>query len=194
MRKNFLVRDFLQKNRVLIAYVRDVYGFRKGAVVAFMVGSNTDHELAEGEVPTKGELRMGWSLVNKVEDIEWKELRPDQLPLIQKIDNLVENYDGQGIEDSPIFQALEKKAEKAYNKLVRNHLQVRVPKFDVNQALFYALDRALDDKEENRVEVVADVILGDVPFDRDVQEAILATYGRAQRYFKLNVAEAAPTA
>lgn len=170
MKKNFLIRKFLQENRVLITYVRDLYGFRKGAVVALM-----DNEV----------LRIGWSSVNKTEDVMWKELRPDQLPLIQKIDHLVENYDGQGIEDSPIFQALERKAEKAYNKLMRNHLEVRVPKFDVNQALFYAIDCAMKTGED-KVEVLSpDVILGDVPFDRDVVDAIHATFDRAQRYFKL---------
>lgn len=64
--RNPILSDYLLKNKVLIQYVYDVYGFRKGVVVS----------TAKDEV--------GWSLVSN-RDVDVQRLDPMTLPVIQKL-------------------------------------------------------------------------------------------------------------
>lgn len=180
-KKSLLIREFMDRNKVLIAYVRDPYGFRKGVVVAFMKDV-TDKTLPTEESPVAKELRLGWSLVNHTMDIDYKYLRPDQLPIMQRMETMFEK----GLEGTMEFNRIAGKADAAYEKLIRHRLSARVPLFDRNEALLRALDRALDNEEVNIIEVGEFDILGDTPLDKDVLKAIRDTYMRARKYFKLD--------
>ena len=66
---NPLLRDYLTRNRVLIEYVRSVFGYKKGVVVAI------------------SKDRVGWSLVNNTLDIQWRKVSAMSIPPIQKMVN-----------------------------------------------------------------------------------------------------------
>ena len=64
--RNPILSDYLSKNKVLIQYVYDVYGFRKGVVVS------------------TAKDQLGWSLVSN-RDVDVQRLDPMTLPVIQKL-------------------------------------------------------------------------------------------------------------
>ena len=66
---NPLLKDYLTRNRVLIEYVRSVFGYKKGIVVAI------------------SKDRVGWSLVNNTLDIQWRKVSVMSIPPIQKMVN-----------------------------------------------------------------------------------------------------------
>ncbi|MGA2762967.1 MAG: hypothetical protein ABSG17_06350 [Spirochaetia bacterium] len=63
---NPLLADFFRKNKVLIQYIYDVYGFPKGVVVS------------------TAKDKVGWSLVSN-RDVHVQRLDPMKLPVIQKL-------------------------------------------------------------------------------------------------------------
>ena len=65
--KSPLLQDFCKKQRVLISYIRDEYGFKRGLVVA------------------TSEKNIGYSIVNLSQDVEWKRINPYQLPAVRKM-------------------------------------------------------------------------------------------------------------
>ena len=65
--KSAIARDFISQHRVLIGYVLDVFGFRKGVVVA------------------TGRRNVGFSIVNRSLDAEWIRIQPFRLPAIQRM-------------------------------------------------------------------------------------------------------------
>ena len=142
-----LVTDFLAKNKVLISYVRNSYGFKKGLVIAFLL-SNSDKE------PKAKELRMGWSLVNNNEDVVWKYLRPDQLPIVQRKELVAARLKPQEKKTEQL-KRLEVKAGRAVDRLLRQKLQVKIPKFEKRLALYYAIDRALQGKGITAEQILA---------------------------------------
>jgi hypothetical protein len=66
---NPLLKQYLEKNKVLIQYVRNVFGFKKGIVVAISKDG------------------VGWSLVNNTLDIQWRKASPMSIPPIQRMAN-----------------------------------------------------------------------------------------------------------
>jgi len=110
---NSLVKEYMARNKVVVAYVRDVYGFRTGIVVAL------------------SKNQLGYSMVNKSADVEWKRMKPYQLPTIQRMIHL----------DYSIVDIVE---SSAYRKCVQNDHTVRVPCFDRKLGLMYAIDSALN--------------------------------------------------
>ena len=109
---NGVVKDFMSKNKIIVSYVRDVYGFKKGVVVAL------------------GKDKLGFSMVKQSEDIEWKRLKPWQIPSIQRMSTM-----GVSLEEimfSPAFEKLEK-----------DDHSVKVPLFNKQVGLMLAIDSAL---------------------------------------------------
>ena len=162
---NSLVKDYMSKHKVLIAYVRDVYGFRKGAVVAIS--------------PTN----LGFSMVKKSEDSDWKRVKPYQLPAVQRMTSLVRNDNGTEV---PVFTAEDIINSQAYQKCVRADHLIRVPRFDRKLALMYAIDSAL----ANEIEVGEDGFLyadDRVPADYDLWKALELLVERAKKVVKWDI-------
>jgi hypothetical protein len=144
---NLFVKDFLARNKVVIAYVRDVYGFRKGMVVAL------------------GPKTLGFSLVKKSEDVDYKRMKPHQLPTIQRMYHL-----GYPLED--IVES------KAYQKCLNADGMIRVPRFNKDLAIYYAINSALS--EEIKVEDDGTFIFDErVPADIDLWNVIEIVAERA---------------
>jgi len=198
-----LVTDFLAKNKVVISYIRNNFGFKKGLVIAFLL-PNGDEE------PRAKQLRLGWSLVNNNEDVVWKYLRPDQLPIVQRKELVAARLKPQEKKTEQL-KRLEVKAGKAVDRLLRQKLQVKIPKFEKRLALYYAIDRALQGKGITAEQILAakkynaelrDYFLlrrkeratipfptkpdGDLPLDRDVLKALVETDRIARKKFKLD--------
>jgi hypothetical protein len=153
-----LVRDFMSKNKVLVSYVRDVYGFRKGVVVAL------------------GKDQLGFSLVHKRMDVDWKRVMPHQLPNVQRMMHFGE--DAETIMNS-----------EGYQKCLRNGGEIRVPKFDRKLGLMYAIDSAKRNEitfetAEDEDGLTSVIINGRVPNDPDLINVVFATRERAMKFFK----------
>ena len=63
---NPILKEYLLQHRVLVQYLHDVYGFRRGVLVA------------------TGKNRMGWSSVSD-HDVEIRRIDPLKLPALQKL-------------------------------------------------------------------------------------------------------------
>ncbi len=66
---NPVLKQYLKENKVLIQYVRNVFGYKKGIVVAI------------------SKDRVGWSLVNNTLDIQWRKVSPLSISPIQRMVN-----------------------------------------------------------------------------------------------------------
>ena len=64
--RNPILLDYLSKHKVLIEYVKDIYGFKKGVVVA------------------TAQDRVGWSLIDAW-DVRIEQHDPIKLPAVQKL-------------------------------------------------------------------------------------------------------------
>jgi hypothetical protein len=148
-----LVSEFMSKNKVLVSYVRDAYGFRKGVVVAL------DKD------------KFGFSLVNKAIDVQWKRMKPYQLPRLQRLVQL-----GVGIEEIV--------GTEAYRKCVAADHMVRVPMFNKREGLQRAIDSALNGEITYKDGMMT--MANRVPMDSDFVKVLEATRVRAENYFKVS--------
>lgn len=137
------VKKFMEENKTLVTYVRDDFGFRKGVIVFL------DKD------------KFGWSMVHGTKDIEWRIMKPHQLPKVQYMKNL--GYDDGFIYNSPPVQ-----------KCINMDNVIRYPLFNREEALFKAICRATS--YETRVD--------QMPRDKNLQEAFLGARDRAFKYFK----------
>ena len=62
---SLILTSYMEAHKVLLSYVGDVFGFRKGVVVAV------------------DQHRIAWSLVNRRDDVEAFRLRADQIPVLK---------------------------------------------------------------------------------------------------------------
>ena len=178
------VTNFMKQQKVLVSYVRTPYGFKKGAVVAFLKTNKLETPCGTTDDAPSKEIRLGWSLVNN-RDGEWKYLRPDQLPVIQRRQHLQFRHENEEYLDSKPFKMLTARADVAYKKCIRANLRIRVPKFDRTVALKLAIDRALAEDENKITLTEFGDLEGNLPIDRDIRRAVLETYYQAIRFFKL---------
>jgi hypothetical protein len=158
-----VLKDFMKRNKMIIAYSRDVFGFKNGVVVAL------------------GLDRIGWSMVNNTADIKYKRMKPHQIPSIQRMVRVVEDSSG-GTYTVPDAEAILN--SKAYKKLINAHGDIRVPEFNRELGLIHAIDRAL-----NNVVVVSDGgegMYGDVPSDENMVNLLFRMIVRSRRSIMFN--------
>lgn len=68
-RMNYVIKDYLSRRDVLIRYVYDIYGYRKGIVLAVAMN------------------RIGFSIVNKETDVSWDCVNLYSIPVIDRLRN-----------------------------------------------------------------------------------------------------------
>lgn len=141
---NSLVRAYLDQNKVLISYVRDVYGFLKGVVLATSASN------------------FGFSLVHPRCDVTWKMLGPNQIPAIQRV------LEAEGITPLDIFES------KAYQSLKARSFHIPVPNFNRDIGLMFAIESAKrgDITIKDGVQVMADHVPLDKDLVRTLNGAI----------------------
>jgi hypothetical protein len=121
-----------------------------------------------GIVVVTGKSRIGWSLVSR-KDISLQRIDPMNIPVLKK---LVEKK-------SPIEDIIR---HKAYQKCVRDHSSVTVPRFDKDTGLLLALGRSLISKVEEKDGKL--FVEPAPPRDKELLAAISRMAVRAKRYFK----------
>ena len=141
-----VVKYFLSKNKVLLQYVYDEFGFKYACVAAVGPG------------------RIGWSMCHHTEDSILRRMKPHQLPRIQRLALTCE---------SESEFAMEMLNSHAYKRLMNANGYVRVPQFKRERAIEEAVNRALADKVWVEGEVIDQTIpvktlAGEVPFDEQV--------------------------
>lgn len=155
---NSVVKDYIKRNKVLIQYVYDSFGYRYACVVA------------------TGKGKIGWSMVHHTADSDWKKIKPQSLPAVQRMALYT------APEDFP--EVLLK--SKVYQRYLNTGGVVKVPLFNRERAIEVAINRALN----NRVGIEGKVInqdipvaefSGDMPKDPKVVEALFDIYDRSRR-------------
>jgi len=149
-----MVKEYLKSHKVLISYVYDDFGFRKGVVVAL------------------GKERIGWSSVNSEYDSKYQSLKPHQLPLVQKMIARAER-EGSAIDIMNL---------SCVHKLIRKDLIIKVPKFDRNEGIMRAIECA--ENGEVKVVVAQDgkmAIEGKLPYNQPMINALSRILDRSQR-------------
>lgn len=168
-----LIKDYMSKNKVLVSYVRDAYGFRKGVVVAL------------------GPTTLGYSLVNKSADVEYRDVKPWQLPAVQRMAAAKVEVDGKMV---PAFSASDVLASKAYRR-ASEELVVRIPLFDRKIGIMRAIDSALNEEIKvvdgkivtaqkvvgYNLETKTQVTESNIPKDKDFLDVIKVVAERASR-------------
>ena len=132
-----MVKEYLEKNKVIITYVRNDLGFKIGIVVAI------------------GQDKIGWSLVNHRHDYEKRYLKPHQIPAIQKMLQRMKDYkpgvldkDGKEI-PFPKIDIFKSKAYRLYLDMLRDTnwdatSEIPVPSFDREEGLRRAIEMAVN--------------------------------------------------
>jgi hypothetical protein len=145
---------FLSQRKTLVAYVRDILGYRKGVVVAL------------------GKNQIGYSLVNLSEDVLWTRVKPHQLPAIQKMIQGKMSYD-EIVKTAPYQRCINEnhmtripKFEKRIGLLIALDSCLR----SEVEWMATGLDEPM--------------IMSDVPNDADLKREIIKMIDRAGRYYK----------
>lgn len=149
-----LVKEYVKSHDTLINYVRNEYGYTVGVVVAV------------------GRDKVGWSMVNMREDFEYKSIQPHQLPMVQFTK-------AQAEKDGIPFNMYE---VPAVQKLIRNDLYQKIPKFNKEEGL----RRAIECAENGRVKITPlddenSEIEGKVPLNPTMVRAVVDMIGRSRK-------------
>lgn len=184
--KTSIAKEALETGNILLSYVTDKFGFKKGVVIAIGPG------------------QVGWSLVNK-NDYEYQELGLEQIPSLAGFIHNPEAYialepvldeedyedeDGDPVEVSAEDSTLS--AAEALNLLITNSAfkawaasggLIRVPLFDRKAGIETALDRA---RLYNSIKPNQGLTFEDVPLptDKDLRRVLEYMVRRSHRYYK----------
>lgn len=153
-RKNSISLEYIKNNNILVKYVTDKFGFRKGVVVA------------------SGPGQIGWSIVSKEDYEEEQKLDALQVPRLASL--VSEN----SLEDLHDFVT-----DPAFKAWSENSGWVSRPKFDRNLGLTLALDslKAMEAVAPGTGKSFDDVPM---PLDDDLRYEIVSMIDRSHRYFK----------
>jgi hypothetical protein len=121
-----------------------------------------------GIVVATGKNRIGWSLVSS-KDISLQRIDPTNIPVLKQ---LVER-------ERPIEDIIR---HKAYQKCIRDHSSVTVPRFNKDTGLLLALGRSLISKLEEKDGKL--LLEPAPPHDKELLTAISRMVARSRRYFK----------
>jgi hypothetical protein len=172
---NSLIKDFMKRNKVLVSYVRDVYGFRKGVVVALSA------------------TELGYSLVNKSADVGYEEMKVWQLPAVQRMAAATcKLEDGTKV---PVYSAENILQSKVLRKVAEDDNYVRVPMFNRKVGLHFAIDSAFDGEikvVDGKITTAMSIVGFDnttgkhimessIPKDKDLWDVIRIVAERASR-------------
>lgn len=155
---NSVVKEYMKQHKVLVQYVYDDFGYRYGAVVAI------------------GKGQLGWSMVHHTDDSHWKEVKPWQLPAIQKMEL---EYSKEEFPAAVLHS-------NVFKRWLNTGGIVKVPFFQRDRALYEAINKAL----QGRVIIEGQIIegdipmaelSGDVPVDRQAVDALFQMYDRSRR-------------
>jgi hypothetical protein len=151
---NSIVKYFMERNKVIVQYVYDRFGYRYGCVVAIGPG------------------RLGWSMVNHSEDYEYKQVKPWQLPAIQRLKNILT------AEDFPRIML----QSPAYRAWINKDGLIRIPMFNRHRALEEAINKALRSQifiTESREEGLT--FVGTLPNDKEMMDTLIYVQDRSKR-------------
>lgn len=116
MWQNSIAKEILDTQDVMVTYVRDKFGFKKGVIIAIDAG------------------QLGWSLVDQ-SDYEYRDLTIEQIPALESYIHTPETFDKEntidGLVNHPAFKAWSRQGGC-----------IRVPRFDRAQGIVIAMDRA----------------------------------------------------
>lgn len=184
--KTSIAKEVLEKDNILLSYITDKFGFKKGVVIAIGPG------------------QVGWSLVNK-RDYEYQELGLEQIPALAgyihnpeayiALEPILEDEDDEDENGDPIELTAEDttlSAAEALNLLITNPAfkawaasggVLRVPLFDRKAGIETALDRA---RLYNSIKPNQGLTFDEVPLptDRDLRRALEYMVRRSHRYYK----------
>lgn len=128
-----MVKDYLERNKVVITYVRNDFGFKIGVVVAI------------------GQDKIGWSMVNHRHDYKEMYLKVHQIPALQKMVQRMKDYkpgvldnDGKEI-PFPKIDIFKSKAYRLYLDMIQESWGdklIPVPYFDREEGLRRAIEMA----------------------------------------------------
>lgn len=154
---NSLAKDYLKKNRVLINYVRDSNGFKKGVVVAI----DANH--------------IGWSLVAR-DDYRTFRGKLSARPIVHRsiVYYLRTLYEDGLANVDAVTNRLEQLMKKVNGIGAFDAFEViQEPMFNRNTGLSIAIERAMNDNNQTSM----------IPYDRDLREALARMIDRASRAF-----------
>ncbi len=154
-----LAKEFLSRNSVLIRYVRDKFGFKKGVVVAMAPGV------------------VGWSLVS-TEDYNIEKITLNNVPFLS-------SYIQNPGDVSAIDAITALISNKGFKEWSENSGWIEKPQFDKYIGLNIAIDTmlAVDIASEGRG-VDSAILDAELPFDADLRAAVYNMIDRSYRYFK----------
>ena len=113
---NSIVKDYMKRNKVMVKYVLDKFGFRYACVVAIGPGS------------------LGWSMVHHTADSDWTSITPMSIPAIQRM----------ACKESPENFPKALLSSSVYKRYLATGGRVKVPMFNRERALEVAINRALN--------------------------------------------------
>lgn len=151
-----LLKDYLESHNVLIRYVRNIYGYKIGVVVAI------------------GKDKIGYSMVNHEDDYLYlSSIKVHQLPAIQQMVHYSEKM------GKPL-DILSSKVYKVFAQEGQNGISI--PKFNREEGV----RRAIEDAEnEASIHVVPDVdtitLTGRVPKDHYMVNALVDMVERSRK-------------
>jgi hypothetical protein len=145
MEKSQFVEDYLKNNKIVIRYVRDEYGFKKGVVVATSV------------------TNIGWAMLHKGIDYTYTHVSPFRIPYIQYLnskkydlmDTVKDEVSRAGVPvDISIEDAIKFNdsidgqiiSNRGFLKVIKNDNWIYVPKFDREYVLTKAIIRSVHSK------------------------------------------------
>lgn len=159
-------KDYMKRQRVLVSYVRDTFGYKRGVVVAVAPG------------------QIGYSQVHHSLDSDYKYVKPHQLPVLQKMESKMR---AEVESDIPVDTSYAILHSKAYKKLMDNEGVIHVPNFDKEKGITIALKRALDNPIKFTFSDPDDLgrcfleMDEDAPVDKDMVGVIFSMYEKSMR-------------
>jgi hypothetical protein len=167
--------EYFRGNRVVVVYVRDIYGYRKGIVVALS--------------PTQ----IGWSMVSK-RDFDYQNVNPMQTPYVQRImarkvpisplmtkGEIAEAIRANNEIDSAVLNDI------GFQKVMKNDNWINVPVFNRASGLLRAINRAARSKfsinTDEKGIVSFEANDPKFPKDEDLNDAVLRVIDKASRAF-----------
>ena len=173
--KTSIAKEILDNENILITYVTDKHGFRKGVVLATGAG------------------QLGWSLVSP-EDYEYKQVGIEQIP---KLASFIQNpHKDDFIDRDPevgdVIDEYFINAEDALQALIKDPVfkswiadggYLNVPRFERALGITIAMDRA---RLYASIKPEAGLSFADVPIpnDPDLRDALAYMNIRSHRYFQ----------
>jgi len=155
-------KNILDTQNILLAYITDKFGFKKGVILAIGPG------------------QIGWSLVNK-NDYHYETLGIEQIP---KLANFIQNPTRNGQDEVTADEALSALVDDtAFKAFIEAGGFIQVPDFDRASGIVQAYDRAL---LYQATKPDSGLTFDDVPLphDKDLRGAIMYMIDRSHRYFR----------